>query len=114
MFYTVQVNAWMDKAKMHDWIDTLWNPYTNHTYRGGRAMYLLRDEFSVHVMGAINHNMNKLCTETEFVPGGYTGCVQVPDKGMNKPFKHGFREMDHAKKQQRQKSCTISRLHGTR
>jgi hypothetical protein len=45
------------------------------------------DEFSVHLMGYINHKINKLGTETELVPGGFTGCVQVLDKGVNKPFK---------------------------
>jgi hypothetical protein len=92
MFYTVQAKAWMDKARMHDWIDTVWSPYTKDTRRGGRDTYLLMDEFSVHLMGEINHKINKLGTETEFVPGGYTGCVQVLDKGVNKPFKHYARE----------------------
>jgi hypothetical protein len=50
------------------------------------------DEFSVHLMGEINHKINKLGTETEFIPGGYTGCVQVLDKGVNKPFKHYARD----------------------
>ena len=26
-------------------------------------------------------------TEVEFIPGGYTGALQVLDKGVNKPFK---------------------------
>jgi hypothetical protein len=45
MFYTVQSKAWMDKARMHDWIDTVWSPYTKGTRRGGRDTYLLMDEF---------------------------------------------------------------------
>jgi hypothetical protein len=92
MFYNVQAKAWMDKARMHVWIDTVWSPYTKDTRRGGRDTYLLMDEFSVHLMGEINHKINKLGTENEFVPGGYTGCVQVIDKGVNKPFKHYARE----------------------
>jgi hypothetical protein len=87
MFYTVQAKAWMDKARMHDWIDTVWIPYNNATRHGCHDMYLLMDEFSVHLMGEINHKINKLGTGTEFVPGGYTGCVQVLDKCVNKPFK---------------------------
>jgi hypothetical protein len=51
MFYTVQAKAWMDKARMDDWIDTVWSPYTKDTCRGGRDTYLLMDEFSVHLMG---------------------------------------------------------------
>jgi hypothetical protein len=88
MFYTVQANAWMYKARMHGWIDTMWSPYTKDTRRGGRDTYLLMDEFSVHLMGEINHKINKLGTATEFVPGGYTGCVQVLNKGVNKPFNY--------------------------
>jgi hypothetical protein len=70
----------------------VWSPYIKNTRRGVRDMYLLMDEFSVRLMGEINHKINKLGTETEFVPGGYTGCVQVLDKGVNKPFKHYVRE----------------------
>jgi hypothetical protein len=43
-------------------------------------------------MGEINHKINKLGTDTEIVPGGYTGCVQVLDKGVNKPFKKYARD----------------------
>jgi hypothetical protein len=57
------------------------------TCRGGRHKYLIIDDFSVHLMGDINRNINKLGTETEFVPGGYTVCVRVLDKCVNKPFK---------------------------
>jgi hypothetical protein len=92
MFYTVHAKAWMDKARMHDCIDTVWSPYTKNTRRGGHDTYLLMDEFSAHLMGEINHKINKLGTETEFVPGSYTGCVQVLDKDMNKPFKKYARE----------------------
>jgi hypothetical protein len=92
MFYTLQTKAWIDKARMHDWIDTVWSPYTKDTHLGGRDAYLLMDEFSVHIMGEINHKINKLGTETEFVPGGYTGCVQVLNKGVRKPFKQYVRE----------------------
>jgi hypothetical protein len=60
MFYTVQDNAWMDKARMHNWIDTLWSPYTKDTHRGGRDTYLLMDELSVHLMGEINDKLISL------------------------------------------------------
>jgi hypothetical protein len=86
MFYTMQKKARMDKARIHDLIDIVWSPYTKDTCRGGREMYLLIDEFVVHLMGEINHKINNLDTEIEFVPGGYTGCVQVLDTGVNNPF----------------------------
>jgi hypothetical protein len=63
LFYTVQANAWMDKSRMHNWIDNVWSPYTKDTHRGGCDTYLLLDEFSVHLMGEINHKIHKLGTE---------------------------------------------------
>jgi hypothetical protein len=68
MFHTVQANAWMDKERMHALIGTVWSTYTKDKLRGGRNMYLLMDEFSVHLMGEIYHKTNKLGTENEFVP----------------------------------------------
>jgi hypothetical protein len=43
MFYTMQANARMDKKIMHDWIDTVWSPYTRYTPSGGHDTYLLMD-----------------------------------------------------------------------
>jgi hypothetical protein len=92
MLYTAQAKAWMDKARMYDLIDTVWSPYTKDTRHGCRTTYLLMVEFLVHLIGEINHKINKLGTETEFVPCDYTGCVQVLDKGVNKPIKKYARE----------------------
>jgi hypothetical protein len=66
--------------------------YTRDTCSGGNYNYLLMDEFSVHLVGDINHKINKLGTKTEFFPGCNTGCVQVFDKGVNTPFKQYARE----------------------
>jgi hypothetical protein len=38
-------------------------------------------------MVSVNNQINKLGTEVGIIPGGYTGSVQVLDKGVNKPFK---------------------------
>jgi hypothetical protein len=43
-------------------------------------------------MGSVNNQINKLGTEVDIIPGGYTGSVQVLDKGVNKPFNGYFRE----------------------
>jgi hypothetical protein len=43
-------------------------------------------------MGSINNRINELGTEVDIIPGGYTGSVQVLDKGVNKPFKGYLRE----------------------
>jgi hypothetical protein len=57
MFYTVHTKSWMEKARMHDWFDTVWNPYTKDVCRGGRDKYLIIDEFLVQLMGEINHKL---------------------------------------------------------
>jgi hypothetical protein len=55
LFYTVQAKAWMDKAMMHDWINNAWSICTKDKFHEGRDTYLLMYEFSVHLMGDINH-----------------------------------------------------------
>jgi hypothetical protein len=46
----------------------------------------------VHLLGSFNNQINKLGTEVDIIPGGYTGSVQVLDKGVNKPFKGYLRD----------------------
>jgi hypothetical protein len=43
-------------------------------------------------MGSVNNQINKLGTAVDIIPGGYTGLVQVLNKGVNKPFKGYLRE----------------------
>jgi hypothetical protein len=43
-------------------------------------------------MGSVNNQIDKLWTEFDIIPGGYTGSVQVLDKWVNKPFKDYLRE----------------------
>jgi hypothetical protein len=43
-------------------------------------------------MGSVNNQINKLGTDSDIIPGGYTGSVQVLDKGVNKPFKGYLRD----------------------
>jgi hypothetical protein len=45
------------------------------------------DEFKVHLMGTCLNAIQNTGTEVDFVIGGYTGCVQILDKGVNRPFK---------------------------
>jgi hypothetical protein len=85
--YIVQSKALMDEQSMMKWVDKIWGPYTNDPRRAGRYTYLLQDEFSVHLMGSVSNQINKLGTEVDIIPGGYTGSVQVLDKGVNKTFK---------------------------
>jgi hypothetical protein len=46
----------------------------------------------VHLMGSVNNQINKLGTEVDSIPGGYTGSVQLLDKGVNTPFKGYLRD----------------------
>jgi hypothetical protein len=39
-------------------------------------------------MGTYLNVIQNTGTEVDFVIGGYTGCVQILDKGVNRPFKY--------------------------
>jgi hypothetical protein len=82
----------MDEQAMMKWVDEVWGPYTKDNRRDGRDIYLLQHEFSLHLMGSVNNQINKLGTEVDIITGGYTGSIQVFDKGINKPFKGYLRD----------------------
>ena len=44
------------------------------------------DEFSVHRMSDSVWAIQGFGMEVDFIPGGYTGALQVLDKGVNKLF----------------------------
>jgi hypothetical protein len=50
------------------------------------------DEFWFHLMSSFCNNINKCGTEVELIPVGYMGCLQILDKGVNKPFKGYLRD----------------------
>jgi hypothetical protein len=60
---------------MMKWVDEVWGPYTKDPRRNGRDTYLFQDEFSVHLMGSVNNQINKLGTEVDIIPCRYTGSV---------------------------------------
>jgi hypothetical protein len=82
LHYMVQAKAWMDQARMKEWVDLIWDPYTKDSRRGGCETYLIQDEFSVHLMASLCNAVSRLGTEVEIVPGGYTRCVHILDKGI--------------------------------
>jgi hypothetical protein len=53
---------------------------------------MIMDEFKVHLMSSCLNALQDTETENDFVVGGYTGCVQILDKGINRPFKGYARE----------------------
>jgi hypothetical protein len=85
--YTVQANAWMDEQAMIKWVDEVWGHYTKDPWSDGWDTYLLQDEFYVHLMGSVNNHINKLGTEVDIIPGGYTELVHVLGKGAKQTFK---------------------------
>jgi hypothetical protein len=50
-------------------------------------MYLIIDEFPGHMTMEVRKAFEDCRTEIDFIPGGYTPCLQVMDIGINKPFK---------------------------
>jgi len=59
-----------------------------------KPTYMIWDEFSVHMKKQIVHHMQNLGTQVDVIPGGYTGKIQILDKGINKPFKEKVQAAD--------------------
>jgi transposase-like protein len=89
MEFGVQPKAWMDEKLMLDWIEKVWKPFTNA--KDNKLTYLLLDECRTHLTENVKFAFSELNTEVDFIPGGYTGKVQVMDVGINKPFKNYIR-----------------------
>jgi hypothetical protein len=53
---------------------------------------MIMDEFKVHLMLSCLNALQDTGTDVDFVVGGYTNCVQILDKGVNRPFKGYARE----------------------
>ena len=83
----VQPKACDDSETHTQWIEQVWWPFCE---RQGQYTYLINDEFKVHLQGKIVRHTQARGTEVEFIPGGYTGALQVLDKGVNTPFKNHY------------------------
>jgi hypothetical protein len=82
----------MDQTHFLDWNTRVWTPFTQRPEASGHGSYMIMDEFKLHLMGNCLNAIQNTGTEVYFVIGGYTGCVQIPDKGVNRPFKSYARE----------------------
>jgi hypothetical protein len=82
----------MDQKCFLDWNTRVWTPFTQRPAASGHGSYIIMDEFKVHFMGTYLNAIQNTGTEVDFVIGGYTGCVQILDKGANRPFKYYARE----------------------
>jgi hypothetical protein len=82
----------MDQKHFLDWNTRVWTPFTHRPAASGHGSYMIMDEFKVHLMGTCLNAIQNTGTEVNFVIGGYTGCVQILDKGVNCPFKYYARK----------------------
>ena len=82
--YTVQQKGWVDSRVFSIWINSVWSPFCTGV---GDSTYLIMDEFLVHRTLDSVRAIQEFGSEVDFIPGGYTGALQVLDKGVNKPFK---------------------------
>jgi hypothetical protein len=48
---------------------------------------MIMDEFKVRLVGTCLNAIQNTSTQVDFVLVGYTGCVQILNKGVNRPFK---------------------------
>ena len=87
--YSVHPKAWMNEETMLDWVSKIWKPYTET--KKGELTLLVIDQFSVHLMQSVKKAIEDCGTLLEYVPKGYTSCLQVCDIGLNKPFKDHMR-----------------------
>ena len=79
--YTVQQKGWVDSRVFSIWINSVWSPFCAGV---GDSTYLIMDEFSVHRTSDSVQAIQEFGLEVDFIPGGYTGALQVLDKGVNK------------------------------
>jgi hypothetical protein len=84
----VQDTAWMDQKHFLDWNTRVWTPFIQRPAASGHGSYMIMDQFKVHLMRNCLNAIQNTGTEVDFVIGGYTGCVQILDKGVNRPFKY--------------------------
>jgi hypothetical protein len=77
----------MDQKCFLDWNTRVCTPFTQRPAASWHGSYMIMDDFKVHLMGIHNNG-----TDVDFVIGGYTGCVQILDNGVNHPFKSYARE----------------------
>jgi hypothetical protein len=67
-------------------------PFTQIPAASGHGSYMIMDECKVQLMVTCLNAIQNTGTEVDIVIGGYTGCVQILDKGVNCPFKSYARE----------------------
>ncbi len=64
-------------------------------YFNGWPGIVLEDNFSVHLLNTAIQALNNVGVEAEFLPAGYTAVSQPLDKGIIKPFKDYYYELQN-------------------
>jgi hypothetical protein len=90
--YAVQPNAWMEEKRFLDWTKRVWKPFTEWAAAPKHRSCMIMDEFKVHIVASCLNSVQDTRIKVDFVVGGYTGCVQIMDKGINRPFKGYLRD----------------------
>jgi hypothetical protein len=91
-FYAVQSKAWMDEKHFLDWTSRVWKPFTVRPAESIHGSYMIMDELKVLLMSSCLNALQDTGTEVDLFVCGYTGCAQILDKGINRPFKLYARE----------------------
>jgi hypothetical protein len=87
--YTVQPSGWMDGEAFQEWVQWVIRPFAK---LHNNSLYLLLDQFSVHMQYNNTFTLQQIGIEVDFIPEGYTPVLQVLDKGVHKPFIHDLRK----------------------
>jgi hypothetical protein len=92
--YACQEKAWMDEARMHDWVEKVLMPWKVHRDANNPSVeppLLILDAYRVHQMGSVVNRIQMMGIEVLHIPAGCTYLCQPIDVGINKPIKCGLR-----------------------
>jgi hypothetical protein len=82
----------MDGEAFQEWVHCAVQPYKEvHN----NSLYLLLDQFSVHIQHNNIFALQQIVIEVDFIPVGYSAILQVLDKGVHKPFEQYLRKAFH-------------------
>jgi len=87
--YTVQPSGWIDGEALQELVQWVVWPFAE---LHNNSLYLLLDQFSVHMQHINTFALQQIGIEVNFIPAGYTPVLQVLDKGVHKPFKQYLKE----------------------
>ena len=86
MVYAIQEKAWDNTETMPEWIEKVWHPFSMGKHRPTYTnIYDLGWVFYTHEKEY--HPSENSGMQVDVIPYGYTGKMQILDKGINKPFK---------------------------